>query len=72
VPATPVNDVAAGLALPPLVERNLVGAWGVGSPVARDRVHRPAPRLGEHTDEVLRELGYDATSLARFRAARAV
>jgi len=37
----------------PLSERNLVSASHVGSPVARDRVHRPAPRLGEHTDEVL-------------------
>jgi crotonobetainyl-CoA:carnitine CoA-transferase CaiB-like acyl-CoA transferase len=72
VPATPVNDVAAGLALPPLAERKMVGKSHVGSPVARDRAHRPAPRLGEHTDEVLRELGYDAISIARFRAAGAV
>ena len=72
VPATPVNDVAAGLALPPLAERNLVSASHVGSPVARDHVHRPAPRLGEHTDEILRELGYDAPSVARFRSAGAV
>lgn len=72
VPATPVNDVATGLALPPLVERGMVSPGRVGSPVARDKSHRPAPRLGEHTDEILRELGYDAVSLARFRAAGAV
>src|SRR5262245_46954147 len=72
VPATPVNDVATALALPPLAERNMVRAGHVGSPVDRDRAHRPAPRLGEHTDEILRELGYDANSLARFRTAGAV
>ena len=72
VPATPVNDVATGLALPPLAERGIIGAGQVGSPVARDKAHRPAPRLGEHTDAILRELGYDAETLARFRAAGAV
>ena len=27
------------------------------------------PRLGQHTDEVLRELGYDAARIAALRAA---
>jgi formyl-CoA transferase/CoA:oxalate CoA-transferase len=36
-------------------------------------VRRPAPRLGEHTDEVLRErLGLDDREIARLRAARAI
>jgi crotonobetainyl-CoA:carnitine CoA-transferase CaiB-like acyl-CoA transferase len=72
VPATPVNDVVTGLALPPLVERNFVGGGAIGSPVAPGRTQRPPPRLGEHTDEILRELGCDASLIARMKAAGAV
>jgi crotonobetainyl-CoA:carnitine CoA-transferase CaiB-like acyl-CoA transferase len=32
----------------------------------------PVPALGEHTDEVLGELGYSAESIAALRAARVV
>jgi crotonobetainyl-CoA:carnitine CoA-transferase CaiB-like acyl-CoA transferase len=35
-------------------------------------VRRRAPGLGEHTDEVLRELGFSAGEIAELRAARAV
>jgi crotonobetainyl-CoA:carnitine CoA-transferase CaiB-like acyl-CoA transferase len=68
VPATPVNDVATGLALPPLVGRNMVGGAFIGSPVAPGRAQRPPPRLGEHTTEILRELGVDAATIALLKS----
>ncbi|HBH02176.1 MAG: formyl-CoA transferase [Candidatus Rokubacteria bacterium RBG_16_73_20] len=36
------------------------------------RIRRPAPTLGQHTDEVLRELGYDGAAVADLRARRVV
>jgi crotonobetainyl-CoA:carnitine CoA-transferase CaiB-like acyl-CoA transferase len=33
---------------------------------------RPAPALGQHTQEILQELGYDAAAIADLRAARVV
>lgn len=45
----------------------------VGQPVTLERtpstIARAAPRRGEHTEEVLAELGYDADSLARLKSA---
>ena len=35
-------------------------------------IRLPPPTLGQHTDEVLDELGFDAAAIARFRAAGAV
>lgn len=35
-------------------------------------VRRPAPTLGQHTEEVLRELGYDAATIAGLRARKIV
>jgi crotonobetainyl-CoA:carnitine CoA-transferase CaiB-like acyl-CoA transferase len=68
IPATPVNDLTAALDLPPLLDRGMIQPSFVGSPVARDRPHRRAPRLGEHNDEILRELGFDGGRIAQLRA----
>jgi crotonobetainyl-CoA:carnitine CoA-transferase CaiB-like acyl-CoA transferase len=35
-------------------------------------VGSPPPQLGEHTDEILAELGYDAAAIRDLRDARAV
>ncbi|WP_310532999.1 CaiB/BaiF CoA-transferase family protein [Novosphingobium sp.] len=35
-------------------------------------IRRPPPLIGEHTDELLSELGFDATRVAQFKAAGAV
>jgi formyl-CoA transferase len=36
------------------------------------QLRRPAPALGEHTDEVLRGLGYASDRIAALRAAKVV
>ena len=35
-------------------------------------VRRPAPTLGQHTDEILGELGYDTTAIADLHARKVV
>jgi crotonobetainyl-CoA:carnitine CoA-transferase CaiB-like acyl-CoA transferase len=55
IPASPVNDIARALELPPLKERP-------------ERPARPAPRLGEHTEEILGSLGLLPPDIASLRA----
>lgn len=55
IPASPVNDIVAALELPPLQGRP-------------DPARRPAPKLGEHTDEILASLGLAAAEIAGLRA----
>ncbi len=78
VPAGPVLDVDEVLADPQVVSRGVVGSFehpavgrfgAVGVPLRFDgfddpEIGRP-PLLGEHTDAVLAELGYDPEAVAR-------
>ena len=68
VPCAPVNDVGQALTDPQAVSRGMVveerASYGTyrraGGPLPKLRGEtRPAPVLGEHTDEVLREYGIE-------------
>ncbi|HZM43561.1 MAG TPA: CoA transferase [Burkholderiales bacterium] len=69
VPAAPVNGLDGAFAEPPVAEREMILEYDhpdvgrvrlPGNPIKLDgagpAISHPAPRLGEHTDEVLREL----------------
>jgi crotonobetainyl-CoA:carnitine CoA-transferase CaiB-like acyl-CoA transferase len=85
VPATPVNTIEQALTDPQAAERpslrrmqhpKLGELRVVGMPVGFSRmdpaIRRHAPGRGEHTDEVLAELGYTATQVAGLRERRVV
>ncbi|QET05991.1 MULTISPECIES: CaiB/BaiF CoA transferase family protein [Cupriavidus] len=87
VPAGPVMDVPDTLAHPQVRDRGMIGHFadvpGVGRDIRLVRtgfkvnheapsVDTPPPQLGEHTDEILAQLGYDATDIASLKEARAV
>jgi crotonobetainyl-CoA:carnitine CoA-transferase CaiB-like acyl-CoA transferase len=69
VPAAPVNNLDRAFAEPPVAEREMIVEYDhpevgkvrlPGNPIkisqSSQAISRPAPRLGEHTDEVLRDL----------------
>ncbi len=83
VPAARVRRMEEALADPQLASRGVLhrhdGAQGVTGgftvPLAAfkfahdgPRIDTPPPALGEHTDQVLGEIGYSATEIARLRA----
>jgi crotonobetainyl-CoA:carnitine CoA-transferase CaiB-like acyl-CoA transferase len=76
VPAGPINTVAEVFADPQIIDRgmrfNLPRVGGNDVPTVRTPIlmseshlayHRASPRLGEHTSEVLAEVGYDMTEV---------
>jgi crotonobetainyl-CoA:carnitine CoA-transferase CaiB-like acyl-CoA transferase len=79
VPAAPINDLAQALENPFVTEHGRLqtlphrqrGSYRMVAPPVRcageEPPAHPAPALGEHTDALLRELGYDG---ARIRALR--
>ena len=81
VPCGPINDYAAVLADPHLNERGFIievdhlragRTRATGFPVRLTEtpagLRRPAPILGEHTDEILAELGCSAEDITGLRA----
>lgn len=87
IPCAPINDVASALRDPHTLARGLIAeteheAFGtvrslrsavrVGPPGADRAPTRPAPAMGEHTESVLRGLGYDDDKIAALRRAGAL
>ena len=85
VPCAPVNSRADVLKDPHVLANELIvvsehphaGAMRQPRPAPRFEqtpasIQRPAPTLGEHTDEILRELGVDSSRIGELRAAAVV
>jgi succinate---hydroxymethylglutarate CoA-transferase len=84
VPAAPILDLAQALDNPFVRDHGRLQTLArpgqrsyrmVAPPVRcgeEDAPARPAPGLGQHTDELLRELGYDAARIERLRESRVV
>jgi crotonobetainyl-CoA:carnitine CoA-transferase CaiB-like acyl-CoA transferase len=80
VPVSPVFDVAQALENPFVHERDSVlgyqypdgrSARMIANPIrvaGVDLPHRAAPRMGEHTEALLREAGFDAAAIAKLQA----
>jgi crotonobetainyl-CoA:carnitine CoA-transferase CaiB-like acyl-CoA transferase len=85
IPAGPILNYDQVFADPQVIEREMAvevkhpaadATRVLGIPIKLSatpgRIRRPAPTLGQHTDEVLRELGYDAGTIARLRVTRVI
>jgi crotonobetainyl-CoA:carnitine CoA-transferase CaiB-like acyl-CoA transferase len=79
VPAAPINDLAQALDNPFVTERGRLqtlphparGSYRMVAPpvqcAGEEAPTRPAPGLGEHTDALLRDIGYDAARIQALR-----
>ena len=85
VPAGPINHVDETLNDPHVLARHMIVELehplaglvkSLGFPVQLSATpasyRRPPPSLGQHTEEILRDLGYDAAQIARLREERVV
>jgi succinate---hydroxymethylglutarate CoA-transferase len=84
VPAAPINDLAQALENPFVTEHGRLqtiphatkGSYRMVAPPVRssgeEAPARAAPALGEHTDELLREVGYDDARIKGLRDAKVI
>lgn len=85
IPAGPINNVAEALADPHVQARGMVEEYQhpqagrvktLANPVKLSKspakLRKPPPLLGEHNDEVLRELGYTESRIAELRAHKVI
>jgi crotonobetainyl-CoA:carnitine CoA-transferase CaiB-like acyl-CoA transferase len=84
VPAAPINDLAQALDNPFVTDHGRLqelphparGTYRMVAPPVRcagdASPARAAPHLGEHTDALLKELGYDAARIRALRKAKAI
>jgi succinate---hydroxymethylglutarate CoA-transferase len=84
VPAAPINDLAQALENPFVTEHGRLqsipysekGTYRMVAPPVRcadeEAPARPAPELGEHTEALLREMGYDGARIQALRDAKVV
>ncbi len=80
VPAGPVNTPAEALDDPQIRSRSMVveveGYRTIAHPVKYSKtepsINRPPPELGEHTNEILKEAGFDSGKIEQLRRSGAV
>lgn len=78
IPVAPVLDLAEVMRDPHVRERKLIheDEMGIVFPVqvrgSRDKKDLPAPELGEHTHEILRDMGYSQADIDRLTQERVI